>query len=65
MFLGNCQKNKWCCFCRHWYDPTNSALTPRMGKDLFDVDGRAVKKCNLHCLETHALGTCKDFKKKF
>lgn len=25
----NCKHMKKCAFCRHWYDPTNSAIAPK------------------------------------
>lgn len=31
MFLGNCNKNKWCCFCKHWLDPALTAIKPKPG----------------------------------
>ncbi len=62
--LGDCTKNKWCCFCANWYDPANSALKPRTGRNLFDVDNTAMSKCMATNLKTKALFTCPKFKPK-
>ena len=62
--LGNCKKNKWCCFCQNWFDPSCSALKPRIG-DLFDVDDKKKARCMLVSYETKALSTCSRFKPKF
>ena len=63
-YLGNSQRNKWCCFCKHWYDPTNSALKPKTGRDLFDIDPKVKCKCMKINLFTIALHTCSKFEKK-
>ena len=64
--LGDCKKNKWCCFCKNWFDPSCSALKPRLVKDMFDVDTtkrfRCLKKAGI---VTPALYVCKDFERKF
>jgi hypothetical protein len=59
--LGNSKKNKYCAFCTHWYDPTNSALTAVPGRDLYQIDNTQQKKCNKHQYQTKALSTCKLF----
>ncbi len=63
--LGDCQKNRWCAFCKHWYDPTNSALKPRVNKNLFDVNEKIRCRCNKKSLITPALSTCPLFERKF
>lgn len=63
--IGNCKRNKWCCFCRHWFDPSCSCLDKLPGRDLFTVDQTAVKKCTLSNLNTKALCTCSKFDPKF
>ena len=62
--LGNRKKNKWCCFCKSWYDPANTALKPRQG-DLFDVDQKKRYRCMVHSYDTNALSTCPKFSPKF
>ena len=63
--LGDSTKNKWCCFCVNWYDPANSAIKPRTGRNLFDVDNTAMSKCMATNMKTKALFTCPKFKPKF
>jgi len=62
--LENCQKNRWCCFCKYWYDPTNSALTPRLNRDMYDVDKTVKCRCTCKNLLTPAVGNCPKFEKK-
>lgn len=63
--LGNCKRNKWCCFCSNWFDPACSALKPLKARDLFEVDQTVVCKCRQNNLNTKALATCPKFKPKF
>lgn len=65
MVLGDCNKNKWCAFCRNWYDPANQALRPRVSRGMFDVDDKARKKCLVNSFETKALHICPKFVRKF
>jgi len=65
IMLGNSKKNKWCCFCKYWYDPTLSALKPKQGRDLFEVDINKKNKCLERNLVTQALSTCPKFSGKF
>lgn len=63
--LGKCKNNKWSCFCVHWANPTQKALTPAPGRNLYIVDNTACYKCNKHVYKTMALANCKDFTPKF
>ena len=63
--LGNSQRNKWCCFCKHWFDPACMALTPKSGRDMYEVDTNKKNKCNKKNLITPAISVCKDFTNKF
>ncbi len=63
--LGNSNSNKWCCFCKHWFDPACSALTPRVSKGMFDVEKDAKCKCTKQNLVTPAIHNCKYFERKF
>ena len=65
MILGDCSKNKWCCFCKNWYDPTNSSIKPRICKNLFDVENNRKNKCLLKNLITPAISSCSSFERKF
>jgi hypothetical protein len=35
---------KVCAFCKHWYDPTNSAISPKIGH-LWEFDTEMYAKC--------------------
>lgn len=63
--LGDCKKNRWCVFCKYWYDPTNSALKPRLNKNLFDVDDKIKNRCSKKKLLTQAISNCPFFERKF
>ena len=58
------KKNKYCSFCKHWYDPTNSALNPMPGKDLYKIDSSISKKCVKRNLIMPALSICKFYESK-
>lgn len=58
------KKNKYCAFCKHWYDPTNSAINPLFGKDLYTIDSNSDKKCVKRNLITPALSICRHYETK-
>ena len=61
----NAKNFKICAFCRHWYDPCNSAITPLMGKNMYEVDTNAKSKCILTNFQKRASGpVCKDYDPK-
>lgn len=62
--IANSKKNKYCAFCKHWYDPTNSALEIVLGKDLFRIDNSTQKKCIKQNLITKALFICRYYESK-
>ena len=63
--LGNSDRNRYCCFCKHWFDPSCEAVRPKMGKNLFEIDNTKMKKCLKINLQTKAVYVCKNFEKKF
>ena len=63
--LGNSKNNRWCCFCKHWFDPGCSALKPRPGRDLYDVNKDMKCKCSICNLYTPAVHNCPKFERKF
>ena len=63
--IGNCKRNKWCCFCSHWHDPACTAIKPLPGRDMFEVDQTAARKCLKTNLNTKALHICGKFEPKF
>ena len=63
--LGNSERNKWCCFCKYWYDPSCSALTVHTGKNMYFVEKDAKCKCIKRNAEILAISTCGQFERKF
>lgn len=54
-----------CAFCKHWYDPTNQAISPKapaIGLWNYDADMR--KKCLLRNNERRGIETCNRFESK-
>ena len=46
MPTANIKTAKKCAFCKYWYDPTNSAISPRSPKiNLWEYDDKCKKKC--------------------
>ena len=46
MSTANIKTVKKCAFCKYWYDPTNSAISPRSTKiNLWEYDDKAKMKC--------------------
>lgn len=43
---GDPKKTRFCAFCKHWYDPTNTAISPRSGNTtVWDFDRNIKNKC--------------------
>lgn len=62
--LANSKKNKYCAICKHWYDPTNSALKKVAGKNLYKINTGISMPCNIRINKTKALFTCRSFEPK-
>lgn len=55
---------KRCAFCKHWYDPTNSAIVPKKNK-LWEYDSDARSICRKrNSMKTKANYTCNKFECK-
>ena len=53
-----------CAFCRHWYDPTNSAITPVKAK-MWEYDQSKTSVCRKrNNLKKKACATCNKFECK-
>lgn len=66
MYLAN-EKNssiRRCAFCKHWYDPTNSAIQPKGGKDMWEYDGNVKNKCREKNVITNGVHSCFKFESK-
>ena len=56
---------KKCAFCKHWYDPTNSAINPKMpNMGIWEYDGNARKKCLIRNVEQKGGEFCGRFELK-
>ena len=57
---------KRCAFCRHWYDPTNSAIRPHKPRvGIWEYDHDCKNYCSVTNLDKRAWQTCKRFEFKF
>lgn len=62
---ANVKISKMCAFCKHWYDPTNSAITPKAPQiGLWQYDEKAVHKCLVRGINMPARQMCKNFECK-
>lgn len=59
MQYSNIKVAKRCVFCKYWYDPTNSAISPRAPQiNLWNFDEKAKSKCLKKNIEMKAIGFC-------
>ena len=60
----NCKQVKRCAFCKHWYDPTNSAIVPKQPR----INLWEIKECKKLCLkknyEMAATAQCREYESK-
>ena len=60
--IKNCKK---CAFCKHWYDPTNSAIAPKYPqRGIWEFEQKAKKKCLMTGMEKYAYSWCSKFEGK-
>jgi hypothetical protein len=65
IYVANSKETRICAFCRFWYDPTNSAIKPKMG-DFFEYDDTVEKPCSKNGnLPKPAWAGCGEFEPKF
>lgn len=56
---------KKCAFCKYWYDPNNSAISPRASKiNLWDYDDKCKMKCMKKNYEIKASAFCSEYECK-
>lgn len=61
----NIKNTKVCAFCKHWYDPTNTAIEPRDGLvNIWKYDEKASKKCIKINLNKPSWATCAKYECK-
>lgn len=54
-----------CAFCKHWYDPTNTAINPKVPNiGLWEYDSKIEKKCLLKNINMKAFVGCNKFESK-
>ena len=57
--------SRLCAFCKHWYDPTNSALVARNpAAGFWEYDPRKKSRCSMMNVETAGCQTCGKFEMK-
>ncbi len=60
--IANIKTIKKCAFCKHWYDPTNSAISPRSPKvNLWEFDEKAKHTCMKKNYDTQATAFCNNY----
>lgn len=61
----NIKSGKVCAFCEHWYDPTNSAISPRnIASNFWNYDRDAKNTCALTNLPKQGGGCCPKYRCK-
>ena len=56
---------KKCAFCKHWYDPSNSAINPRDPRaGYWEFDERAKKMCLMRNTDMTAYQSCHKYEVK-
>ena len=61
--LGSRQRNKWCCFCKYWFNPAYVGLKMKSGCNMYEIDTTRKCKCLKSDLTTPAISTCRYFEK--
>lgn len=56
---------KRCAFCKYWYDPTNTAISPTFGKGKWLYETGIKNKCMQKNVITPSTNTCPKFDLKF
>ena len=67
MQLVNVKTNRItkCAFCKHWYDPTNSAIVPKQpAAGFWEYDSMAKNKCMIRGVEMAGMQSCGKFESK-
>ena len=59
----NVNMTKICAFCKHWFDPSCSALKPKSGY-FYEIDDKMKKRCDVYKLDKQAISYCKYFERK-
>lgn len=61
----NIKTTKKCAFCKHWYDPTNSAISPQNPRaNVWKIEDESKKMCLLKNYGMPAMGHCTKYECK-
>lgn len=65
MMVFNIKTSRSCAFCKYWYDPANSAISPKAPNiNLWNVDDKCKNMCLKTNIEKKATATCSRFELK-
>ena len=65
MAVTNVKSVKMCAFCKYWYDPTNSAISPRAPQiGMWEYDNTCRKKCLIKNFDMNASSFCSKYECK-
>ena len=65
MIQANIKNCRRCAFCKHWYDPTNSAISPKYPQQgVWEYDQKATRKCLKNNLNKSASSLCGGYELK-
>lgn len=65
MQRANVKIERHCAFCKYWYDPTNSAIVPKMpNMGIWEFDSNAKNKCLKTNIEKRAASFCSKYESK-
>lgn len=54
--------SRLCAFCKHWYDPTNSAISPRNPvAGFWEYDDKAMNVCKVYGAKKPAGASCMQY----
>ena len=59
----NIKTNKKCAFCKYWYDPTNSCISP-VQLNFWEYDIKAKQKCLKRGIDKPSTFSCSQYECK-
>ena len=65
MKQANVKSNKFCAFCKYWYDPTNAAIAPKnVLANIWQFDDAVWNICKRYGSKRRAGMACQKYEKK-
>ena len=62
MQYHNLKNNRRCAFCKHWYDPTNSAIMPKHPTaGIWEYDDKIESICQKTGFKRKSFMACQDY----